>query len=84
MIKRIRVQAKVGIAVYTLLRQRTARELDEYDYLIEAIVKQASRDLKSKNYDTRTDAMDFFRSLWFTELTGLDGEEIIQRLLDRG
>lgn len=82
MIQRIRVKCKTGTACYTLLRPRTSQEIDEYDLLIEAMCKQAARDLKSKSYDIRTDAMDFFRGKWFRYLTELDGEEILQRILE--
>lgn len=54
---------------------------DSYDLLIEAICRQAGKDLKSRSYWIKVDAMDFFRSEWFEELTGMDGEMIIQHLL---
>ena len=82
MIKRIRVKCKTGTASYSLIRPRTYIEIDEYDLLIEAICKQAARDLKSISYDLKTDAMDFFRGKWFRHLTGLDGETILQKLLE--
>lgn len=83
MITMIRVKAEDGSSSWSLLRNRKARELDEYDFLIEAICKQAARDLKSVSFKNRIDAMDFFRSRWFEYLTNLDGEEIIQELLRR-
>ena len=83
MITTIRVKAEDGSSSWSLIRHRKARELDEYDYLIEAICKQAARDLKSISFKNRIDAMDFFRSRWFEYLTDLDGEEIIQQLLRR-
>lgn len=45
----------------------------------------AGKDIKSKSYALKTDAMDFFRSDWFDFLTNydLDGEAIIQQLLDK-
>ena len=61
---------------------RSGAWIDEYDLLIEAMCERAAKDLKSKDYVTRVDAMDFFRSEWFRLLTDLDGEEIINRLLD--
>lgn len=83
MVTTIRVKAGDGSSSWSLIRYRKARELDEYDYLIEAICKQAARDLKSISFKNRIDAMDFFRSRWFEYLTDLDGEEIIQQLLRR-
>ena len=81
MIQRIRVKAKVGTAAYSLIRPRQGGEIDEYDLLIEAMCHQAAKDLKGKNLYWKFDAMDFFRSEWFTYLTDLDGEEVIDRLL---
>lgn len=82
MVQRLRVPASSGFGQYTLLRPRVASELDGYDLLVEAICKQASKDLRGKNLDLRIDAMDFFRSDWFFFLTGFDGEDIIDKLLD--
>lgn len=82
MLTRIRVPATNGFGQLTLLRSRTFKELDSYDLLIEAICRQAAKDLRGKSLRYRIDAMDFFRSEWFEFLTGLDGEEIINKLLD--
>lgn len=83
MVTVIRVKAEDGISTWSLIREHSDRKIDEYDLLVEAIVRQAARDLKSIDYENRTDAMDFFRSEWFNDLTDdlLDGEEIIQELL---
>lgn len=83
MVTVIRVKAEDGISTWSLIREHADRKIDEYDLLIEAVVRQAARDLKSIDYEKRTDAMDFFRSEWFNDLTDglLDGEEIIQELL---
>lgn len=82
MIQKLAVQAASGFATVSLIRPRTAREIDSCDLLIEGICRQAARDLTCKNQKLQIDAMDFFRSRWFVELTGLDGEEIISKLLD--
>lgn len=83
MITRIRVPATSGFGQLTLIRPRMGAEIDCYDLLIEAICHQAAKDLRGKNDYQRFDAMDFFRSWWFEYLTELDGEEIINKLLDR-
>lgn len=59
--------------------------IDEYSLLVEAILHQAGKDMRSKSYELRTDAMDFFISEWFEFLTlyQLDGEAIIQQLLNK-
>lgn len=77
----LRVAAEQGFAQVSLTRSRTTRELDAYDFLIEAICKQAARDIKGKSLYYKIDAMDFFRSWWFEYMTDLDGEEILQQLL---
>lgn len=84
MLTRIRVPAVSGFGQLTLLRPRKGAEIDCYDLLVEAICKQASKDFKGKSDHWRFDAMDFFRSEWFRFLTDdlLDGEEIINKLLD--
>lgn len=66
------------------LRRSDIRKIDEYDLLIEGICHQAAKDLLGNDMRWKIDAMEFFRSEWFLLLTDLDGEEIIQRLLDRG
>ena len=81
MITAVRVAASTGVAKITLLKRTASRKADCYDYLIEGIVHKAAQDLLSKNRKLKIDAMDFFRSAWFEFLTGLDGEEIIQKLL---
>ena len=84
MVRKIRVQTNDGSALVTLLeRHKPATCIDEYDLLIEAICRQAARDLKSKVYKHKVDALDFFRSRWCEHLTELDGEEILQQLLRR-
>ena len=82
MIQNIKAKAPGGFAQVTLFRDRFQSEIDEYDLLIEAICRQAAKDLRGKSLRYRIDAMDFFRSEWFEFLTGLDGEEILQQLLD--
>ena len=54
---------------------------DGYQKLVEAICRQARRDLLGHSYYWKFDAMNFFRSSWFEFMTGLDGEYIIQKLL---
>ena len=49
-----------------------------YWNLVTAIVIQARKDLNNEKY--ASDARLFFRSNWFTELTGLDGKEILKKL----
>ena len=66
------------------LRRSDIMKIDEYDLLIEGICHQAAKDLLGNDMHWKIDAMEFFRSEWFLLLTDLDGEEIIQRLLDRG
>ena len=84
MLSRIRVHAPHGGASITLLKTRKPRTIDCYDLLIEGICRQAAKDLRNKVPQYwRFDAMDFFRSRWFEELTGLDGEEILQEILRR-
>lgn len=79
----VRVPATKGHARMELLRGTYLQMADAYDHLVEGICHQAAKDLKDKKNDyLRFDAMDFFRSWWFYELTGLDGEEVITRLLD--
>lgn len=84
MIQRLRFPASSGFGQLTLLRPRIASEIDAYDLLVEAICHQASKDIRGKDTYQRFDAMDFFRSEWFRALTRdeLDGEEIINKLLD--
>ena len=66
------------------MKSQKYREIDPYDLLIEGICRQAAKDLRNKvSLNYKIDAMDFFRSVWFEELTGLDGEEILQQLLRR-
>lgn len=81
MLSKIRIHVTTGVASLTLLRSKQPRSIDEYDLLIEAICHQASKDLTGKDLKQKIDAMDFFRSEWFEELTGLDGEDILQELL---
>lgn len=82
MLSKISVRARVGTAQLTLLRPAKGRSTDEYDMLIEGIVRQAAKDLLGKDWHNKFDAMDFFRSRWFEQLTSFDGEEVIQKLLD--
>jgi hypothetical protein len=82
MMQSITVQARDGYAKKDFLRPVGGRMVDEYDLLIEGICRQASRDLRGKVRSQKFDAMDFFRSKWFERLTGLDGEMVIQKLLD--
>lgn len=81
MITKIKVQGKTGYAQLSLLKPTIPQKADEYELLLEAMCGLAARDLRSSNYEVKSDAMDFFRSKWFKWLTNLDGEEIIQRLL---
>ena len=83
MITRIRAKSSSGSAAYTLIRYNENYQYDELDLVLEAMCHRAANDLKSKDYEIKTDAMDFFRSKWFAFLTGLDGEKIIQRLLSK-
>ena len=81
MITAVRVAASTGVAKITLLKRTASRKADGYDNLIEGIVDRARKDLFGNNFDLKIDAMDFYRSAWFEFLTGLDGEEILQKLL---
>ena len=83
MLQKIRIQTIDGYAQLTLLKRHCLHQPDPYQLLIEAICHQAALDIKSKSYEIKTDAMDFFRSKWFKHLTDLDGEEIIQKLLKK-
>ena len=84
MLSRISIQAPDGVAMLTLRKEHNERPFDPYDLLIEGICRQAAKDLLNKVPQYwRFDAMDFFRSRWFEELTGLDGEEILQEILRR-
>lgn len=81
----VRFAAPNGSGAVSLIRPRMFAEIDSYDLLIEAICRQAAKDLCGKNDYWRFDAMDFFRSEWFMLLApDLDGEDIINRLLDGG
>lgn len=84
MITRIRAKSSSGSAAYTLIRYNENYQYDYLNLIIEALCHRAALDVKDKDYDIKTDAMDFFRSKWFSWLTGLDGEEILQRLLTKG
>lgn len=53
---------------------------DPYCNLVIAMVRQSVKDLKSKTRKIRDDAIWFFLSDWFRDLTGLDGEDILDRL----
>ena len=56
-----------------------------YYLLVEAIVKQAVKDINPRSKKRyRKDAERFFRSQWFVELTGLDGKEILKKLKQKG
>lgn len=66
------------------LRRSDIRKIDEYDLLIEGICHQAAQDIRSGNDIDRDDAIWFFRSKWFEYLTDLDGDDIVERLLDEG
>ena len=81
MITRIRARSSSGAAAYTLIRYNETYQYDYLNLIIEALCHRAALDVTSKDDETKTDAMDFFRSKWFAWLTGLDGEEILQRLL---
>ena len=68
----------------TLRKEHNERPFDPYDLLVEGICRQAANDIRNKvALSYKLDAMDFFRSRWFEELTGLDGEEILQEILRR-
>ena len=84
MISKIRMPTEDGYAELTLRKTHMPRKIDAYDLLVEAICRRASNDLLHGTYEQKTDAMDFFRSKWFEDLTDgeLDGEYIIQQLLD--
>ena len=81
MITRVRASAPRGSAQITLLRNRGSRKIDQYDYLIEGICHKAAQDLRCKDIRLKLDAMDFFRSEWFYYLTGMNGDDVIERLL---
>ena len=83
MMTTLRVSTTRGTAQIQLLRKSVSRKIDPYDLLVEAMCRQASRDLMAKDYEISTDAMEFFRSKWFEYLTDLDGEEIINTLLSK-
>ena len=69
---------------------------DEYADLVQAVVMQAVEDfrlarkvLRRRPDSTRArrmlrDVEGFFRSAWFTTLTGLDGREILEKLKGDG
>ena len=56
------------------------QEIDGYDRLAQAIVRQAIYDLNHGKKNQRDDARGFFLSNWFTELTGFKGEEVLAKL----
>lgn len=56
-----------------------SKQDDCYDLLVRAIVMQAIEDLSSHDKTISQDARGFFRSTWFTELTGVDGHEILRK-----
>lgn len=81
----VRFATPKGSGAVSLIRPRVFAEIDSYDLLVEAICRQAAKDLCGKNDYQRFDAMDFFRSEWFIMLApDLDGEDIINKLLDWG
>lgn len=53
--------------------------------LIKAIVKQASNDVMRlpESSWTRQEAIRFFKSEYFKNLTGMEGEPILERLLEK-
>lgn len=51
---------------------------DPYEDLVIGIVRQAKHDVLKGNKKQRNDAIRFFRSEWFEELTGMDGREILR------
>lgn len=55
-------------------------EYDPYEELIIAICKLAAHDAKKAKGKNKSEAIWFFRSDWFKFLTGLDGEDILDRL----
>ncbi len=55
------------------------QDVDGYDLLIIAIIKQARRDLDSISNYQRKQAIAFFKSEWFTALTGMDGKDILKK-----
>lgn len=64
--------------------RRKKKELDTQGcfYLIEAMVKAASRDYLSSPVDSKVhkDAERFFKSQYFTDLTGHNGKMVLARL----
>lgn len=54
--------------------------IDAYDKLAYAIVRKAVYDLNGKVKCYRDSARRFFLSEWFTELTGLDGKDVLKQL----
>ena len=66
-----------------LVRNTNGRKVDFYDRLIEGICRQAVEDLNDTNINIRLDAIKFFKSKWCEDLTGLNGEEILQEILRR-
>lgn len=56
-------------------------EYDPYEELIIAICKLAAHDARKAKGKNKSEAIWFFRSDWFRFLTGLDGEDILDRLI---
>lgn len=65
--------------------------IDPYELLAIHICEQATKDLRANkfnkrlgksvpNYRLRNDARKFFLSDWFSTLTGLDGQSVLDRL----
>ena len=54
--------------------------MDAYERLVYAIVRLAVYDLNGKVKCYRDSARRFFLSEWFTELTGLDGKDVLKQL----
>ncbi len=65
---------------------------DGYEALVQAIVLQAMEDYRRASRSLRRrpdrasaramirDVEQFFRSMWFVRITGLDGNEILEKL----